>query len=430
MRTVALHESGHAWTFAELPDVLTELDIQPRHVLHVGAHLGQEVQYYRRAGIGRVTLVEPTPANAALLCARFPDAVVIEAACGPEAGTAQLSLAGGDGAWNTIRPRGDVGTVTVPVVPIRDIQGDADMLVVDTQGTELEALSSADLSSLRLVVIEVTTTGNPEASNLDEVTAWMRERGWEPRLLWNHDRPGDKANRGFADAFFTPSPATLAPTWTIAIATLGQRRELFGRLLDGLMPQVDAAGGRVKVRACWDNGETPIAAKRQALVEATTTDYLSFIDDDDTVSADFVPAVLDALETRPDFVGFWMQVYKNGHKYRRAELSLKHTGWTNGATYFCRDITHENPMRTSILRGVDFRDKPDGAEEDAAWADKLRGLVRTESMIDRVLYHYWWVPAQSMWGRSKPPFRAHDPDGRPWSPMVVDSPNFTYLAAP
>jgi len=423
VRTVNLHDLGHAWTFGQLPAALAELDVHPKRVLHVGAHLGQEVPHYRAAGIDTITLVEPTPKNAEYLRSTYPDVTVVEVACGSKPGPAMLGIGAGDGAWNTIRPSaGDA--VPVTVVPVYEIQGVADMIVVDTQGTELDVLDSASLDWLRLVVVEVSTVGSPEASSLDDVTAHMRGRGWQLRLLWSHDRPGDDA-RGFADAFYTP-----LPTWTIAIATLGQRRDLFQRLLDGLLPQVDAVGGRVQVRACWDNGEASIAAKRQALVEATHTDYLSFVDDDDTVTGDYVSSILEALETRPDFVGLWMQVWKNGREHRLAELSLKYDDWFDGPTHYCRDITHENPMRTSILSAVDFRDKPDASPEDTPWAAKLRGRVKTEVMIDRVLYHYWWVPAQSAWGTTACPITETDRDGVQWSPAVVESPNFTYLAAP
>ena len=73
----------------------------------------------------------------------------------------------------------------------------------------------------------------------------------------------------------------MSPTWTILIATIGQRRDLLARLLDGLLPQVDAAAGRVKVLAYWDTGELTrrygsaldaIAHKREKLLEAAKSD--------------------------------------------------------------------------------------------------------------------------------------------------------------
>lgn len=221
---------------------------------------------------------------------------------------------------------------------------------------------------------------------------------------------------------------TSAPTLSILIATLGQRRDLFGRLMFGLMPQVEAAAGRVRVLAYWDNGETDLATKRQTLVEACETDYLCFVDDDDTVTDDYVTSILDALDTRPDFVGLWMHVHKEGADHRLAELSLKHDRWYDGPTHYCRDITHENPIRADIARSVDFRDKDPEDPEDAPWAAKLREKLAgaREVMIDRVLYHYWWVPAQSAWGKRRPRIGPTDHRGRPYLPLKVRSVHFAW----
>lgn len=214
---------------------------------------------------------------------------------------------------------------------------------------------------------------------------------------------------------------------TICIATLGQRGELLSRLLAGLMPQVDVAAGRVKVLAYWDCGESDLASKRQALVEAVDTEYICFVDDDDTVTDDYVSSILEALESRPDFVGLWMKVWKDGREHRLAELSLKYDHWFDGPEHYCRDITHENPMRTDIVRTVDFRDKPPGHPEDTPWSAKLRGKVKTEVMIDRVLYHYWWVPSKSAWGVNGNRVLPTAGRGKPWERVEVDSPHFRYL---
>lgn len=222
------------------------------------------------------------------------------------------------------------------------------------------------------------------------------------------------------------------PTLSILIATLGQRRDLLGRLLFGLMPQVEAAAGRVKVIAYWDNGDVDLAAKRQALVESCDTEYLCFVDDDDTVSDDFVVSILDALKERPDFVGLWMNVHKDGADHRLAELSLKHDRWYDGPTHYCRDITHENPIRTEIARRVDFREKHPDEPEDSPWADKLRPLLAgaREIMINKVLYHYWWVPGQSAWGgKRRIRITSTDHRGRAWVPLPVSSEHFAWHSA-
>ena len=221
----------------------------------------------------------------------------------------------------------------------------------------------------------------------------------------------------------------VTPTWTILVPTLGQRGELLCQMLDGLLPQVDAHPG-VNVLAYWDNGEVDIAHKKQALLEAVDSDYVSFVDDDDTVSDDYVSSVVEALTSRPDYVGLLLQVYKDGQPFALSHHSLKHGGWLDGgAEYLRRDITCANPMRTAIARTATFIGPPRGQAEDVHWTGQLRGRLKTEVFVNRVLYHYWWVPSQSAWIEPDKQIRPADPDGNPWQPIRVGSPNFAWHPA-
>lgn len=216
MKVVDLAGTPAQWTFARFGEACAELGVTPRHVLHVGGHLGQEVGHYRAAGVQRITYMEPTPASAAHLRTLGGDVTVIEAAAGTadEYGVGVLSMCGGDGCWNTLRT--DIGAgagvhqaddaMVVQVVPISDVQDDADVLVVDTQGTEVEALRSADLEApgLQLVIVETQSSGHPEAAHIDDVTAYVSVWGWTPVLAWNHERPG-RPHHTFADVFYLRS---------------------------------------------------------------------------------------------------------------------------------------------------------------------------------------------------------------------------------
>lgn len=228
---------------------------------------------------------------------------------------------------------------------------------------------------------------------------------------------------------------TAAPSWSILIPTLGERALLFRRLLDGLLPQVEAAGGRVSVVGWFNNGTPSLPRIRQAMVESTTTDYLSFVDDDDLVSPDFVERVLEALATWPDYVGFQVQCYSDGAPTGIAYHSLQHRGWTNNAAAgrYLRDISHINPIRTKIAQTADFARARAGRPEDRMWADQLRRgrALKSEVVVDKILYHYLYSTSREpgLGSRWRRPGEVQRADLRPeisspyfsWSPGCLTS---------
>jgi hypothetical protein len=219
---------------------------------------------------------------------------------------------------------------------------------------------------------------------------------------------------------------TVTPTWSILVPTLGERRLLFDRLMAGLIPQVDRFGGDVRVVGWFNNGTPSLPEIRHRMVMAAETDYLSFVDDDDLVSPYFVRHVMDALETRPDYVGFQVQCYSDGLPTAVAYHSLEYRRWRNFKGRYERDISHINPMRTAIARTADFRRTRKGFPEDRAWVDQLRrgGRLRTEVVVPRIMYHYLYCTGReagqgSRWERHH---KIHRSDER----STVTSPNFSW----
>lgn len=210
------------------------------------------------------------------------------------------------------------------------------------------------------------------------------------------------------------------PTWTILIPTLGERRELFGRLLDCLLPQVEPYRGRVRILAYWNNGERPLTEIRQALLMAPATDYVNFIDDDDLVSNFYVDRIVESLKTGPDMVGWQAQCYHNGRPTWLAVHSLEYGDWyqRNGVLY--RDFSHTNTMRRELAVQADFRITKPGAAEDLTWVQQLRGKVTSCVYVPEIMYHYYYVPKASTWSNPRRISQG------PWEPIYPDSLYFSY----
>lgn len=182
--------------------------------------------------------------------------------------------------------------------------------------------------------------------------------------------------------------------WTILIATLGQRRDRFQRLLNCLTPQVSQARGAVSVLVYWDCGGTASLSEiRQWLVEEAAGQYVSFVDDDDLVAEDYVATILPLLDG-VDQIGWQMQHYADGVPSKPTYHSLRYGRWSDDSNGYYRDISHLNPIRRELALQADFRL---AIPEDVSWADQMRGKVKTEHYVDDIMYFYFASDGDSMW---------------------------------
>jgi glycosyltransferase involved in cell wall biosynthesis len=218
---------------------------------------------------------------------------------------------------------------------------------------------------------------------------------------------------------------TAAPLWSILVPTLGERRPLFERLMTGLLPQLDPYAGAVRVIGWFNNGSPPLPKIRQCMVETAGTPYVSFVDDDDLVSPDYVAEIMTALGQDPDYVGFQVQCYSDGAPIGVAYHSLEFKRWRNLPGRFERDISHLNPIRTRLALRADFSITRAGRAEDRAWADQLRRarVLQTQVVVPRILYHYLYSTSRAPGAGS----RWQDPRRiTRGKRAAVDSPYFTW----
>jgi glycosyltransferase involved in cell wall biosynthesis len=179
---------------------------------------------------------------------------------------------------------------------------------------------------------------------------------------------------------------------SVLIATLESRKESLNRLLDQLHGQMDRHNlrGAVEILPRCDRGEEPIGRKRNRLVESAAGEFIAFVDDDDTVSDDYLPRIHDALELYPDVdcLGIKGEITFNGKQPRLFVHSLQYRDYfTRDGTYY-RPPYHLNPMRRAIASRYRFAEVR--YSEDVEWALRMRrdGALRSEHFIDTVLYHY------------------------------------------
>lgn len=201
----------------------------------------------------------------------------------------------------------------------------------------------------------------------------------------------------------------MTPTWDILMCSIPHRDEMLTDLLNELGRQYQPG---VNILVCRDNIDLEYGDKCQKLLEAATSEYVSFLDDDDWIEPDFVQVIRRALEQHPDYVGFNVDFTEDGVKQVPVVHSLQHNGWVDNPEALYRDIVHFNPIRRDLALQSRWAG---GCGADRHWADGLRnlGCVKTEVYIDRELHHYRHVG-----GSFKVPERLADcppqPDGFPF----------------
>lgn len=220
----------------------------------------------------------------------------------------------------------------------------------------------------------------------------------------------------------------MKPKWTIAIATNPYRAKQLDRLLGVLLPQVDKYKGQIEVLIFFNNFEYSLGYLRQCLLDEARGEYISHIDDDDLVKADYCDAIFPLLDG-VDYVGFMVDYYDNGVKQKPVYHSLKYTSWYDDEKGYYRGVTHLNPVRTEVGRLVQFPVHY-ATGEDEKWSRAVPAI--TEHYIDRPMYEYWhrnWDSVAYAINPHAPPLefnpeikKPHDTPKRP----VFDSPNIRF----
>lgn len=185
---------------------------------------------------------------------------------------------------------------------------------------------------------------------------------------------------------------------SILIPTIERRKDLLTKLLTEINYQCESYSGLVEVNInrCEPQEQT-IGEKRNWLLQTARGEYVCFVDDDDTISSTYIQDIMEGLKSNPDCLSLRGVITWDGANPELFEHSIKynsyitHTLPVNGIKYE-RYPNHLNVIKASIAKQFKFPELNHG--EDTDWATQLRdsGLLKKEVYIDRVLYHYQFIP--------------------------------------
>ena len=144
--------------------------------------------------------------------------------------------------------------------------------------------------------------------------------------------------------------------------------------------------GEYQVRVCIDQGVMTVGKKRNKLKEGVTARYLTYIDDDDVITKDYLLEILAATDSGADVIVYDVEMY-DGKKHKYTVNYGKDLGgdWEKDNRAY-RWPNHLMVWRTTLVKSVMFPNVSFG--EDYMWARKLKSRIKREHRINKVLYYY------------------------------------------
>jgi len=177
---------------------------------------------------------------------------------------------------------------------------------------------------------------------------------------------------------------------SILICTLPERAYQLNRLMGILLPQ--SIGKDMEILIDDRPRAVTTGQKRNDLITKAQGEYITFIDDDDWVSADYVLWLLAGIAQGPDVVTMrgWMTtdggsrvewIIKLGEKYEARQDP-------DGITRYYRWPNHLACIKKSLIANVKFPNIWHG--EDYEWSVKIKeqNLLKSEVHIPNLIYHY------------------------------------------
>ena len=192
----------------------------------------------------------------------------------------------------------------------------------------------------------------------------------------------------------------MSQTWSILIPTLKSRATMLSILMDELKSQIAAAKAEqdIEIITMSDNKEKSVGYKRNQLKDYVRTRFLSYIDDDDWVSPDYISSIYDAINMNPDIDVIVFDVHArivtpyhpNG---RLCKYGIEYKRDHEDRDFYYRLPNHLMVWQKNVANMARFPEVNFG--EDAHWAKALSHHIKTQHRIEKTLYTYRFDPLKT-----------------------------------
>ena len=198
-------------------------------------------------------------------------------------------------------------------------------------------------------------------------------------------------------------------TLSILILSLVERIDQLRKLLSSFDAQIADHNHRsddsVEIIVDLDNGKRSISSKRNNLLHLAKGEFLCFIDDDDSVSEDFVESIATAIKTNPnvDCITYDQSCIVDDRQFT-VSFGLGHPITsedymrTKGEELLRRPPYHMCAFKSKIAKKILFSNSKDDrgkSVEDIDWLLRIYPYLNIEYKIQKILHHYKYCSDKS-----------------------------------
>lgn len=179
---------------------------------------------------------------------------------------------------------------------------------------------------------------------------------------------------------------------SILIPTLEARTSLCEKLCSELELQLRLTNSRdiVEILVLRDAGSAAVGAKRNQLISQARGRFIVFVDDDDSVSRDYVGKLVNTIRENPgaDCISFAGEITFRGKHPRKMVHSARYRDWHYHKGRYLRPPCHITPIRRHIAARYPFAEID--YAEDMDWTLRISHdqVLEQEVLLDDILYFY------------------------------------------
>lgn len=172
---------------------------------------------------------------------------------------------------------------------------------------------------------------------------------------------------------------------SVVVASVPERHHQLQTLYDRT---VSSAPSDVEVLVLTDNRSMSIGRKRQLLNMMASGEYVVHVDDDDTLSLDFVDSLLEAIRSNRgvDVITFLVEVCIDEGSRKPCVYSPSFAENMNFDDHYQRLPNTRCCFRRRLALKEEIPDMAFG--EDDAWGRRIAPHIQSHYAIPRVLYFY------------------------------------------